>query len=43
MSFAGVGVLEVCLDGKTIYSYQAEHRMPTRGEVAERIRAARLP
>jgi hypothetical protein len=39
-SFAGLGVLDVLLDGRTIFSYQAEHRMPSRGEIANLIRAA---
>ena len=40
MSFAGTGVLDVLLDGKTIFSYGAERRMPDRGEIVGRIRAA---
>jgi hypothetical protein len=40
MSFAVTGVLDVVLDGKTIFSYQAEHRMPGRGEIVGLIRAA---
>ena len=40
MSFAGTGVLEVALDGTTIFSYQAERRLPRRGEIAGLIQAA---
>jgi hypothetical protein len=40
MSFAGTGVLDVVLDGKTIFSYQSERRMPDRGEIAGRIQAS---
>jgi len=40
MSFAGVGVLAVVVDGKTIFSYQAERRMLGRGEIAGLIRAS---
>jgi hypothetical protein len=40
MKFAGVGVLDVVLDGKTIFSYQAEGRLPGRGEMVARIQAA---
>ena len=40
MSFAGTGVLDVVLDGKTIFSYQAERRMPSRGEIVGLIQAS---
>jgi hypothetical protein len=40
MSFAGTGVLDVVLDGKTIFSYQAQGRMPGRGEIVELIQAS---
>ena len=40
MSFAGTGVLDVVLDGKTIFSYQAERRMPGRGEIVGLIQAS---
>jgi len=40
MSFAGVGVLDVIVDGKTIFSYQAEGRMLDRGEIVGRIQAS---
>jgi hypothetical protein len=40
MSFAGTGVLDVVLDGKTIFSYQTERRMPRRGEIVAMIQAA---
>ena len=40
MSFAGTGVLDVVLDGKTIFSYQAERRMPIRGEIVGLIEAS---
>jgi hypothetical protein len=33
MSFGGVGVLDVIVDGKTVFSHQAEHRMPAPGEI----------
>jgi len=39
MSFAGVDVLDVLVDGKTIFSYQAERRMPGRGEIVGLIQA----
>ena len=39
MSFGGVGVLDVIVDGKTVFSHQAEHRMPVPGEIAELIAA----
>jgi len=32
-SFAGVGVLDVVVDGKTIFSHQAERRMPGRAYI----------
>ena len=38
MSFGSVGVLDVMVDGKTIFSHQAERRMPAPGEIAELIR-----
>jgi hypothetical protein len=41
MSFAGRGVLDVLVDGKTIFSHQAEQRMPRRGEIARLIQASR--
>jgi len=41
MSFAGVGVLEVAVDGRTIFSLQSEGRLLDRGEIVERIRAAK--
>lgn len=40
MSFAGTGVLDVVLDGKTIFSYQSEGRLPNRGEIIGLIRAS---
>ena len=39
MSFAGKGVLDVVVDGKTVFSHQAEHRMPNRGEIVTLIQA----
>lgn len=33
MSFAGTGVLDVIVDGKTVFSHQAERRMPLPGEI----------
>ncbi len=43
MRFAGTGVLEVVLDGKTIFSYQAVGRMPARGEIVQLIQRAAQP
>ena len=40
MSFAGTGVLDVVLDGKTIFSYQTERRILGRGEIVGLIRAS---
>jgi len=40
MRFAGVGVLDVVVDGKTIFSHQAERRMPGRGEIVALIQAS---
>ena len=40
MSFAGTGVLDVVLDGKTIFSYQAEKRLLGRGEIVRLIQSA---
>jgi len=40
MSFAGVGVLDVVVDGKTVFSHQAEGRMPGRGEIVALIQSA---
>ena len=37
MSFGGTGVLDVMVDGKTVFSKQAERRMPVVGEVAELV------
>jgi len=37
MSFAGIGVLDVIVDGKTVFSRHVEQRMPAPGEVAARI------
>ena len=39
MSFAGTGVLDVVLDGKTIFSYEAQRRLPVRGEIVGLIQA----
>jgi len=41
MSSAGPGVLDVVVDGKTIFSHQAEQRMLVRGEIVELIQASR--
>jgi hypothetical protein len=35
MSFGGTGMLDVMVDGKTVFSHQAERRMPLPGEIAE--------
>jgi hypothetical protein len=40
MSFAERGVLDVVLDGKTIFSYQGEGRLPARGEIVGLIQAS---
>jgi hypothetical protein len=40
MSFADRGELDVVLDGKTIFSYQVERRLPDRGEIVELIKAS---
>jgi len=40
MTFAGTGVLDVVVDGKTIFSHQAERRMPSRGEIVKLIQAS---
>ena len=37
MSFGGVGVLDVMVDGKTVFSHQAERRKPAVGEIAELV------
>ena len=37
MSFGGTGVLDVMVDGKTVFSKQAERRMPVVGEIAELV------
>ena len=37
MSFGGVGVLDVMVNGKTVFSKQAEHRNPVAGEIAELV------
>ena len=37
MSFGGVGVLDVMVDGKTVFSIQSEHRKPVVGEIAELV------
>jgi len=39
MSFGGTGVLDVMLDGKTIFSYEAAQRMPERGEIVGLIQS----
>jgi hypothetical protein len=40
MSFAGTGVLDVVLDGKTIYSYQTKRNILGRGEIVGLIQAS---
>lgn len=37
MSFGGTGVLDVMVDGKTVFSHQAEGRKPVAGEIAELV------
>ena len=39
MSFGRVGVLDVMVDGKIIFSHQGERRMPVPGEMVALIRA----
>ena len=38
MRWAGVGVLDVRLDGETIFSRQRERKWPQAEEIADRIR-----
>ena len=37
MSFGGTGVLDVMVDGKTVFSHQAERRKLVAGEIAELV------
>ena len=37
MSFGGVGVPDVMVNGKTVFSKQAERRTPVVGEIAELV------
>jgi len=37
MSFGGVGVLDVMVDGKTVFSHQAERRKLAVGEIVELV------
>lgn len=37
MSFGGTGVLDVKVDGKTVFSIQSERRKPVVGEIAELV------
>jgi len=39
MSFAGVGVLDVVVDGRTVFSAQEAKRKPRPGEITELVRA----
>ena len=39
MSFGAVGVLDVIVDGKTVFSHQAERRKPAPGEIVALISA----
>ena len=39
MSFAGVGVLDVMVDGKTVFSKQSARRNPEPGEIVKLIQA----
>ena len=39
MSFAGVGVLDVIVDGKTVFSKQTARRNPEPGEIVKLIQA----
>jgi hypothetical protein len=43
MSSAGKGVLDVVVDGKTVFSHLAGQRMPGRGEVVRLIQASMQP
>ena len=38
--FAGTGVLDVVVDGKTVFSYEVEHRMLNRGEIVRLIQSS---
>lgn len=40
MSFAGTGVLDVVLDGKTIFCHQTEGRILRRGDIVALIQAS---
>jgi len=40
MSFGLPGVLDVLVDGQTIFSFQAKQRTPRPGEIVELIRGA---
>ena len=42
MSFGGTGVLDVMVDGKKVFSHQAERRKPVVGEIADLV-ARHLP
>lgn len=39
MSFAGVGVLDVMVNGKTVFSKQSARRNPEPGEIVKLIQA----
>jgi len=41
MSFAAPGVLEVVVDGRTVFSFLAERRTPRRGEIVGLIQKSR--
>ncbi len=43
MKFAGTGVLDVVLDGKTIFSYQDAGRFPKSGEIVRLIQTLMKP
>jgi len=38
--FAGTGVLDVVVDGRTVFSKEATHRMPNRGEIVRLIQSS---
>ena len=41
MRMGGLGVLDVIVDGRVVFSKKAEGRMPSAGEIVDRVRAAR--
>ena len=41
MRTGGLGVLDVLVDGRVVFSKKAEGRIPPAGEIVDRVRAAR--